>query len=55
LEGVIPENFGNKFFSPFTKGDEPTKSATGETWYKVLGYAKTVEEAQMKLYGRIYK
>lgn len=55
LKGVTSKNIGDRFFSSFKKGDEPTKSATGETWYEVLGYADTVEEAQMKLYGRIYK
>lgn len=51
LEGL---EFFNRFFSPYNPKDDPTKSATGETWYKILGFADTVEEAQMKLYGRTY-
>lgn len=51
LEGI---KHGNRFFSAHTPGNDPTKSATGETWYRVLGYAATVEEAQHKLYGRSY-
>lgn len=44
-----------KFFSCFTLGNDPTKSAEGETWYQIIGYAQTVEEAQTKLYGRSFK
>jgi hypothetical protein len=42
----------DRFFTSYKEGDEPTKSAGGEIWYTVLGYAETVEEAQKKLYGR---
>lgn len=52
LEGL---EYFNRFFSPYTNGEDPTKSAKGETWYKILGFADSVEEAQMKLYGRVYK
>ena len=41
---------GNKFFC-LNGDDDPTKSADGATIYKIVGYADTVEEAQIKLYG----
>ena len=31
---------------------DPRYSAKGELWYRILGYAETVEEAQLLLYGR---
>lgn len=31
-----------------------TKGHTGETWYKIIGYADTVEEAQIKIDGRTW-
>lgn len=40
---------GNIFFSSNTPGADNTKSASGETWYNVLGYADTVDEAQRKI------
>lgn len=40
---------GNKFFTSFN-GDDPTRLATGEVAYEVLGYANTVEEAQKILH-----
>jgi len=49
LEGL---RLGNQFFSCYTHGEDPTKSNNGETWYKVLGYASTVKDAQEKLYGK---
>ncbi len=51
LEGI---EHGNRFFSTYTEGEDPTKSAEGETWYKILGYADSVGEAQIKLYGRSF-
>jgi len=48
LEGI---EHHNRFFTMYSGGD-PTKSDTGGTWYKILGYADTVSEAQIKLYGR---
>lgn len=52
LEGI---EHGNRFFSLYTEGEDPTLSANGEVWYVILGYAGSVEEAQMKLYGKVYK
>ena len=53
LRGVTEANFGQRFMT--TNGpDDPTKSAKGETWYEIIGYAETVQEGQMKLYGRVY-
>ena len=48
LEGL---KHGNRFFSPYIKGEDPTKSANGETWYRILGYTNTIREAQIELYG----
>ena len=54
LGGVLAGvNFGNRFFTPNIGGD-PTRLADGRVAYEVLGYADTVAEAQMKLYGRVY-
>jgi hypothetical protein len=47
LEGI---EHGNRFFTSHKAGDDPTKSAKGETWYRVLGYADTIEEAQKIIY-----
>ena len=52
LQGI---KHGNRFFSVHIPGTDPTKSAKGETWYRILGYAATTEEAQVKLYGRSFK
>lgn len=42
---------GSRFFTTNGRVD-PTKGEDGETWYRVVGYADTVEEAQSKLYGK---
>lgn len=47
LEGI---KNGNRFYSTNVPGEDQTKSATGETWYRVLGYADTSEEAQAILW-----
>lgn len=48
LEGI---QHGNRFMTTFRfKDGDPTKSAKGETWYRVLGYADTHEEAMKILY-----
>lgn len=47
LEGIEK---GNRFFSFNT--DDPTKLYDGTVAYEVIGYANTVKEAQIKLYGR---
>jgi len=51
LQGI---KHGNRFFTSYKTGDDPTKSAKGETWYIILGYAATIEEAQVKLYGKSF-
>ena len=48
LEGI---RYGNRFFTTHTPGEDPTKSAKGETWYRILGYAATIKEAQDKLHS----
>jgi len=45
------ENWWCSFFTTNVAGSDPTKSYKGETWYKIIGYADTVEEAQQILYG----
>ena len=52
LEGIETDN---KFFSLNTPERDPRCSANGELWYNIIGYADTVEEAQIKLYGRVFK
>jgi len=42
--------YGNRFFSTYKEGEDATKLLTGETVYKVIGYAETIEQAQ-KLLG----
>lgn len=46
LQGVMTENLGNRFFCINHTEQDPTKGYTGETWYRVIGYADTVAEAQ---------
>jgi hypothetical protein len=42
------------FFCIYNKEDkEPTKLASGEEVYEIIGYTETVQEAQMKLHGRV--
>ena len=47
LEGL---EHGNRFFSLNSEKD-PTLSETGEVWYRIIGYADTIAEAQTKLFG----
>lgn len=54
LEGFV---YGNKFFTtnnPNIPESEKVKLSDGTIVYKILGYADSVEEAQMKLYGRSF-
>ena len=46
--------YGNRFFTTHDPNDDPTLLGTGEVAYDILGYASTVEEAQISLYGRAY-
>lgn len=47
LRGIT---LGNKFFS--LNGDpDPTKLYDGTVAYEIIGYADTVREAQIKLFG----
>lgn len=48
LEGL---EAGNRFFTGFRPGDEPTKLYDGTVAYRVLDYADSIAEAQTKLYG----
>ena len=52
LQGVLA---GNKFFSSNsrTHGD-PRYLSTGKLAYNIIGYAETIKEAQIKLYGRSF-
>lgn len=51
LRGLVE---GNCFFSTNVAGDDPTRLHDGTLAYEVLGYADTVKEAQIALYGRSY-
>ena len=53
LEGVIEANFGQRFYTAYSHNEDPTKSNKGETWYKIIGYADTTEEAEIKLWGKV--
>jgi len=53
LQGITESNFGLRFFTGNSYPD-PTKGKNEETWYKVIGYAETMAEAQTKLYGKSY-
>lgn len=48
LEGI---KHGNKFLCLYTEGYDYTTSKDGETWYRILGYADTHEEAVRILYS----
>jgi hypothetical protein len=54
LQGVTEENWYCSFMTTNDPSKDQTKGHTGEVWYKVIGYADTVEEGQLKLYGRTY-
>lgn len=52
LQGL---ELGNQFFSiASTDGYDDTKLLDGTVAYRIIGYAATVTEAQVKLYGRSY-
>lgn len=38
--------YRSRFYSPNLNSSDPTLSGTGETWYRVLGYANTGDEAR---------
>jgi len=49
LRGLLNNNC---FFTSVEKeGDDPTTFNNGEVGYEIIGYADTVKEAQIKLYG----
>ena len=45
----------NRFFTTYRKdhGDY-TKLQDGSVAYRILGYAESVDDAQIQLYGRVY-
>ena len=51
LQGVLAVNIFDRFFT--TNHENPETMADGTVAYKVIGYADSVAEAQMKLYGRV--
>ena len=51
LEGIEQ---GNRFFSMNTPEEDGRFLADGRLVYKILGYADTTDEAQLKLYGSTY-
>ena len=48
------ENYRVRFISMVLGNDDPTKLYDGTLAYRILGYATTIEEAQIKLYGKAY-
>lgn len=44
----------NKFITSNIQGEDHTRSAEGELWYEIIGYADTIPEAQQHLYGRSF-
>lgn len=56
-QGVLPENSNDRFFSSLVYGqteDQMVRMFDGTVAYKILGYAKDVDEAQIALYGRTF-
>ena len=51
LEGLAERN---RFFSGNSSFDDPTKLLDGTVAYRIIGYADTIAEAQIKLYGRSF-
>ena len=45
---------GNRFFSSYSEDEDPTKLLDGTVAYAIIGWANSVEEAQLHLYGRTY-
>lgn len=43
---------GNRFFT-LNNDPEPTKLATGEVAYDIIGYGETMAECQFKLFGYV--
>jgi len=51
LEGI---KHLNRFFTTYSPGEDPAKLKDGTVVYRILGYADTTAEVQMKLYGRTF-
>ena len=49
FQGVLEENFGQKFFSTNHPEQNQTQLDDRRVAYRILGYADTIEEAQEKL------
>lgn len=45
---------GHKFFTNNSPDSDPTKLKDGTLAYTILGYANTVKDAQIMLFGRSY-
>lgn len=45
---------GNRFFTEYKAGIDPTLVEDGTVAYAVIDYADTIAEAQIKLYGKSY-
>jgi hypothetical protein len=52
LQGLAERN---RFFTSHVPGTDPTKLDDGTLAYRILGYAHSVEEAQVMLYGKAQK
>lgn len=54
LQGILPENIKDRFFSGFAEGETEDSICTmndGRVAYKILGYARSTSDAQTQLYG----
>jgi len=45
----------NRFITTNNINEDQTKLSNGKTAYIILGYANTIAEAQMYLYGKVYR
>jgi len=50
LKGITA---GNQFFTLNSPNEDQTLLANGKKVYNIIGYANTMAEAQMYLYGRV--
>ena len=48
MQYVVLESLehGTRFYTTNPSDDDPTLSATGEKWYRVIGYADTGDQAR---------
>jgi hypothetical protein len=54
MQGITDDNWLCRFYTLNTPEKDQTRGYTGEVWYQIIGYADSIEDAQMQLYGRTY-